>query len=102
MAPNGAEGSERSVLSPGHRTQRLQSFQLGMLSPGPVDRPQLGDGLTTVSDHERPALADLLQVAAETSLEVAGANGRRSCHVVMMTTWQELVKWIGFAQYRSN
>jgi hypothetical protein len=90
VAANGAKGSKRSVLQPGHRAQSLQLSQSD-IRPNPVDRLQLGDWFTSISDHERPALADLLQVTTEAGLQFAGANSRTSSHVVMMTTWRPLV-----------
>ena len=86
MATNGAKRSKGAVLQPGHRAQSLQLFEEGILAAGTVERPQLRHGFTAVSDHERSALTDLLQVSAQPGFQFAGAHGWVSSHVVMMTT----------------
>lgn len=87
MATNGAKRSKGAVLQPGHRAQRLQPFEDAILTAGTLERPQFRHGFTPVSDHERSALTDLLQVAAEPGFQFAGAHRRMPSHVVMMTTW---------------
>jgi hypothetical protein len=59
-ATNRAKRRKRSILWPGHRANRLQLFQDGVLHSRPVKRLQLGHWLTSIGDHERAALADLL------------------------------------------
>ena len=86
MATNGTKRSKGAVLQPGHRAQSLQLFEDGILTAGTVERPQLRHGLTSVGDHERSALTDLLQVPAKPGFQFAGAHCRMPSHVVMMTT----------------
>jgi hypothetical protein len=68
VTANSAKRRKRSVLQPGYRTQRLQPLEFGILGASSVERLQLGDRFTAVSDHEHPALPDLLQISPKPGL----------------------------------
>jgi hypothetical protein len=89
-ATNGPKRRQWSILQSSDRTESLQVLKPCVFADG-VEGPQLRDRLPTVGDYERPALTNLLQVPAESSLQFTGTNGRASNHVVMMTTPAQVV-----------
>ena len=62
-------------------------------------RSQLGDGLATVSDDQSSSFSNPLKVCPEPGLQFARADDI-ACHVVIVTTWHEGVKYATWAALR--
>ena len=85
---DGAKRLERPVFQAGHDAQRLQAFEDGVGCG--CQGAQLGDRDAAIRDHQRAAVADAAEVAAEPCFQVTCADRCRPGHVVMMLHGQAL------------